>query len=115
MTRTIEFSKGKMPLKIGFYTLKHFQKETKKDLALSLDSLSYEEMELLFYLAYVNGCKAGAAEGWDVKYTREEIEMIYDEVMSDFLHLIPDLVSDTFDLDKKKSNQSQVTKKKAKA
>jgi hypothetical protein len=108
--RFLEYQGEKIPLKIGFYALKHFQNETGKSM-LELDNLTMEDLESLFYHSYVNGCKAGAAEGWKVKFEREEAETILEDNVAEFLLLVPELTNDCFN--KKKSTPEPVKAKKA--
>ena len=101
-----------MPFKIGFYCLREFEKETNFN-ALTLERpLTMGEIESLFFHSYINGCNAGKAEGWSVKYSREELVEMLDYMFTDFCNLIPDLITDYVDANKKKSNP--VTSKKAK-
>lgn len=115
MIRFLKNKGEKMPFKIGFYALREFQKEAGMS-ALTIErDLTMEEVEILFYFAYVNGCNAGKAEGWSVKHTRDDIVELLDFMFLDFIQLVPQLIGDYVDAntpDKKKSKP--VTKKPAK-
>ena len=110
--RFLEYQGEKFPLKLGYYALKHFQRETKKNLLEIEKELEMEDIETLFYHAYVNGCLAGKSEGWKVKYSREEAEMMLDDNFFEFSQMIPELLEDS--LNKKKSNPVKEKKKASK-
>lgn len=78
----------KIPVKVGFYALKHFQKETGKNIAELESDLSFEDIECLFYHAYINGCKSDGSYPTP-KYSREDMELLLDDLYQDFLKVIP--------------------------
>ncbi|WP_152425166.1 hypothetical protein [Nafulsella turpanensis] len=49
--------------------------------------LTFEDIECLFYHSYVNGCKA--AEGFTVKYGRDDMETLLDDLYMDFIQVMP--------------------------
>lgn len=89
MVEYIQYREDKLPIKIGFYALKHFQKETKKSLTDLEGELSFEDIEALFYHAYINGCKALQSVTFKPKYKREDVENILDDNYLEFIQLIP--------------------------
>lgn len=112
MIRTLEYKGEKLPFKFGFYALKHFKKEAGKNFLELKDELEPEEIEVLFWLTYLNGCLAGKSEGWSAKYKREDAEEILDELFQEFVDLLPLLAEDF--VSKKKSNPTKSSKTSSK-
>lgn len=113
MLRILQTEDGqKMPFKIGFYALREFQEETKISLIHLATDLTMSQTEALFYFAYVNGCNAGRAEGWSVKYTRDEVPELLDTMFLDFVQLVPDLIADYVNANTKKKSIAPATKAK---
>ena len=76
--------KGKeLPIRVSYYALKQYQKETGKDIS-SLDD-NIENLEILLYHAIVAGHKA---EDKECTINRDDIELILDESMTQFNQII---------------------------
>ena len=94
MVKFLKNGEEKIPVKISFAALKNFQKDTGKNLTAMSGELSFEDIESLFYHAYVSGCKSSKDIGYEVKYSREEMEGILDEVYLEFIEVIPKFFAD---------------------
>lgn len=81
----LNYNGRKLPIRISYYAIKHFQKETGKDVGAVDDEL--ELMEVLLYHALVAGHKA---EGVGMSIEREECEMILDECLDEFVASMAD-------------------------
>ena len=80
MTEKIKYKGKDLPVRISYYAIKHFQQETKKTVDEIDEDISL--MEVLFWYALEAGCKV---EGIEVPIEREEVELVLDESMNDFL------------------------------
>lgn len=94
MVKFLEYQGEKIPVKIRFKALRDFQNETGK---ADLDNASFAEIEVLFWHAYKSGVASSKSEGFSLKFKREDMEDILDEVYMDFLKIIPSF----FEEDKK--------------
>ena len=89
MVEFLKYGDEKLPVKVSFAALKNFQKESNKNM-MDVDSeLTFEDIEILFFHSYVAGCKASKNIGFSVKYSREDMEEILDEIYMDFVKVMP--------------------------
>ena len=75
----ITYKKEKLPIRVSYYALKQYQKETGKDLS-DLDE-NLENLEILLYHSLIAGHKS---ENKEMILPREEMEFILDESMGQF-------------------------------
>lgn len=80
MTEIIKYKGKDLPIRISYYAIKHFQKESGKSIDEIDEDISL--MEPLFWFALEAGCKA---EDIDVPIERSEVELVLDESMNEFL------------------------------
>lgn len=79
--------KGKvLPVSVGYYALKRFKQDTGKEFTAIQDD-DLEDLEVLFWHSLEAGYKH---QGKDNPHKREDIELIFDEVMMEFIERIPD-------------------------
>lgn len=78
--------KVKYPVRISYYALKMFKKETGKDFEkLQEDTGNFEVYEPLLYHSLVAGAKA---EYTTLDIKKEEMELVLDEVFMEFVDLM---------------------------
>lgn len=96
----INFKNQKLPVRVSYYSLKQYQKETGKDLSTLDDNI--ENLEILLYHSLVAGHKA---EDKEMTIPREDMEFVLDEAMGEFNAIIISSFPTSL-------NQSTDTKKK---
>lgn len=79
----ITYKGEKLPLRISYYAIKHFQDETGKNLELIDSEMGL--IEVLLWHALVSGHKADNKE---LKVTRDEMEFILDDSLDEFNRII---------------------------
>lgn len=91
MTEVIKYQGKEYPVSVGYYALKHTSRELSKDGKedLSIEKIlsgNLESYEPLFYYSLVAGHKK---EGKELTIEREDIEFMLDDVLWEFISLIP--------------------------
>lgn len=90
---------GNLPLRVSYYALKMFKVETGKDFMLSKTDSSALEMAdfetLLFYSLekghkMMNRSFSFTRDGKEIPFTKEIMEDVLDEVLFDFINIIPE-------------------------
>jgi len=88
MVEYINYKKKRYPVRVSYFALKHMSKETdgKKMDFQDIGSMDIEMYEaLLFY-----SLRAGAnADDVEFTFKREQMEMVLDECLMEFVNLIP--------------------------
>ncbi len=94
MVKHITYKDKKYPVRIAYRALNGFKKDTGinfEDMADgNMEDFSY--LEPLLFHSMVSGCKA---EDMEMPFTKEDMPDLLDEIMSDFLNLIPEFFPDT--------------------
>jgi hypothetical protein len=100
----------KLPVRIAYSALKKFKEETGKSL-MSEDALKdifSGDVEVLLYYSLQKGFKV---EGRPFEYKKEDMEDILDEVLFDFIKLIPLFFPKTDEIDPPLPKASKPQKK----
>jgi len=89
MVKYIEYQEKKYPVRISYYAMKMFQKDTGRnisDLSESEDIFTEGLYEKLLYYALVAGARV---EQTELELKEEQMEMVLDECFMEFINLIP--------------------------
>ncbi len=91
MVEFIKYKNKQYPVSVGYYALKHTNRELKEQGRndLNMDTLlsqDIEVMEPLLYYSLVSGCRA---EGQVLDLQRDDMEFMLDEVMFQFTEVLP--------------------------
>jgi len=91
MTEIIKYQKKEYPVSVGYYALKHTSRELTTDGKedLSMDAIlsgNLETYEPLLWYSLVAGHKK---EEKELTLQREDVEIMLDDVLWDFLAIIP--------------------------
>jgi len=96
MVEFLTYKEVKYPVRISYYALKMFKKETDKELENIISNNDIELLEPLLFYALEAGAKACDKEN---KVKREDVQWMLDEIWQDFITVIakffPPIDSDT--------------------
>jgi len=107
----LNYQGNKLPVRVSYYAIKHFQLDTKKPIDDIDDDISL--MEVLLYYALQAGHKA---EGREMTLTRDQMEMILDECMDEFINSFTDFFQNlSAEQQKGLNNQNQNLKQQKKS
>jgi len=81
----LNYQGKKLPVRVSYYAIKHFQLETKRSIDDIDDDISL--MEVLLYYGLQAGHKA---EGRDLGLKKEDMEMVLDECLDEFIDSFAD-------------------------
>ena len=87
MVEYITYKKKKYPVRVSYFALKHMSKETDGKMGMEdIGDMEIEMYEALLFFALQAGARA-----LEVKFTfkREEMEMVLDECLMEFVNTIP--------------------------
>lgn len=87
MVEYITYKKKKYPVRVSYFALKHMSKETGGKMEMEdIGSMDIEMYEALLFFALQAGAKASDIE---FNFKREEMEMVLDECLMEFVGVIP--------------------------
>lgn len=86
MVEYINYQKKRYPIRISYYALKRVQQEFKVSLEKITESGDMGVYEALLFHGLTKGAQV---TGEPMKFTREQIEDVMDEVFFEFMELMP--------------------------
>ena len=101
MVQNLNYLGEKYPIRISYYAIKNFQTETGKDISELDEDISH--LETLLYYSLVAGHRA---EKKEMTLTKDDMEFMLDECLTEFndliLNFFPYAVDEDGDISKKK-------------
>ena len=98
MVEYLTYKEVKYPVRISYYALKMFKKETDKELENIINDNNVELLEPLLFYALEAGAKATDKE---LTVKREDVQWMLDEIWQDFIKVIA-IFFPPIDVDSKK-------------
>ena len=87
MIEYITYKKKKYPVRVSYFALKHMSKETGGKMEMTdIGNMDIEMYEALLFFALQAGARAADVE---FKFKREEMELVLDECLMEFVGVIP--------------------------
>lgn len=93
MVEYIEYQGERLPIRVGYYALKHtiseLEKVSKTKENITMETLLAGDIGAYEPLLWYSLQMGARATGVELKYKREEVEFILDECMFQFIEILP--------------------------
>jgi len=90
MIQYITYKGEKLPVRLGYYALKHTKIDTGKEFVdINTDTIDYDVLECGLYYSLVQGYKF---EGKKCPYEKTDMEEILDECLFQFIEVIANFI-----------------------